>query len=620
MLFLLSSFVQPSVIPHGYYRPSSYENDEDDYGNKVGPVVADCTEVAIREIIYLLLWDETKGKLDVTRLPTTTYKGLYELLCEEQQQQLQEHQQQEQQMSTSIISTSSSSPSSSIGQKWFDLLSQLPNCDYLVTSNSNNKPSLYELAPTIQNISQVLWELLLNNNNKNSNTNSNGITTTATTTNTTTNKNVTTENSGSSNPSSSTPWKSLYDLSKFWSSKSNDGQTQTLLVRQDKLQHQNSCDKVIEHELVSLQIEGSSRTIEIRLRCDYKKLSGMAPVTHLLKPRQRYELFTKNSRKKIQALYELCFLNSNSNDYKSTTGRDATTTTNGDPSLMMLCLTLQSIHEFNEKVFTCKNDKNPFDNADADSDADADTYTDENNEDETTLLFARSLSLSVPSKSLLWLSTPYGPDRRELIWSSSSTTKDYNTNNNEQQYQTQQQSRCLLKKQILHICTTIINSNPNNVNSNNVNYTTTGIQFLSWLIQESPTVIESSSSSSSLLRPSPLNDSDHNIDWDNTPSLTTMTTLEEAFLSLPAYVFTNNTEILKAIECGNLDWAWSTSKSFSSHYCKIDGKTLALFIKWKILKQITLIELSYKNYGNSIELVSLLRLYHVIKSNTESKN
>ena len=60
------------VCPNGYYN---YQG--------VGDVKPDCVEVAVRELMDLLLWDPTKGRFDLDRLPAdTVHPVLYELYNE----------------------------------------------------------------------------------------------------------------------------------------------------------------------------------------------------------------------------------------------------------------------------------------------------------------------------------------------------------------------------------------------------------------------------------------------------------------------------------------------------------------------------------------------------------
>ena len=543
--------LQPPVVSNGYYSPSSSIVDDDE--NDISPaVVADCTEVAIREILYILLWDDIKGNLDITRLPNTASESLKDVLLYENQQQFtynnrkntvtmgqQSHQEQQQQQKI-------------LGQIWFDLFSNLSSCDYLAKckckSTTNNNLYYYELAPTIENISKVLYQLLINNGGDD---NSDGK-----------------DEDDDTSSSSSSTWTSLYDLSKFWSS-SLSTSSNKLLVRQDRLRHHAQSGSIIEHEIISMQVQDCFRAIEIRLRCDYNKLSGMAAVTHLIQPRKEsLSLFTDCTNKIAQKLYNLCFINNNNHDNNSINNRkDNSRSNNNNDSLMMLCLALQSIHEF------------------------------ENEEEES------NGSMSAVSKSLLLLSIPYGPDRRELSWPSLSETdteNDGNINNNqqEQEHDEQEQNRIsgsILKNNILRACTLICN------NYNPSSYPNTGSQLLCWLLQESSTVIESSSPSYSSSSISYDDDDNESSAYYN------MFAIEAALLSLPVSVL-NHDDMLEAIE-----------RNTSTN---IGGSSIVKFIRWKILKNISVIDVlimrqskSSVPFNDLIELLSLLRLYYYSTTN-----
>ena len=141
--------------------------------------------------------------------------------------------------SRDLISLYEPSPSSSSGKDWFDVLSNMPGCDYLDMS-PNGKP--YELAPTAKNLSRVLHRLLM----------------------------------GYPQSANDTNWISLEDLARAW-------KEPKLLVAVDNLTHRSgrTSNQILEHEVCTLQLVDSLNAIEIRLRCDRTIKSGMAVVTHL---------------------------------------------------------------------------------------------------------------------------------------------------------------------------------------------------------------------------------------------------------------------------------------------------------------------------------------------------
>ncbi|KAL3903989.1 MAG: hypothetical protein SGILL_010240, partial [Bacillariaceae sp.] len=215
------------VLPNGYYRIDG------------GEIRADCVEVAIREIFYLLLWTNEAssgdGFLDLTRLPSTTCARLIELLRLEN-----EH-----------LKEASKSLELDFGKAWFDLLSNRRDCLYLSKSPRGTQ---YELAPNIEGMSVVLWSLLA---------------------------------AGDYKQQLSHPWRSLHDLADFWFSVHPET---PLFVQQDTLRHVQSEDKVVEHETVVLGCKTSSRALEIRMRCDWEEACGMAAVTRLSEQHSQHQL------------------------------------------------------------------------------------------------------------------------------------------------------------------------------------------------------------------------------------------------------------------------------------------------------------------------------------------
>jgi hypothetical protein len=178
--------------------------------------------VTIREICDLLLWDESTGSFDLTRLASTTHPGLVKLYA---------------------------GPQEASGEQWFDMLSDIPGCDYLATSSSGKA---YELAPTISNISKVLCRLLQGDPNQSS---------------------------------ARKDWMSLQDLSNVWT-------PNELHIHQNTLTHTLSTGTAARYEIATLQVLQNPNAIELRMRCDWDKQSGFVAVTHL----RREQRFLKQSQ------------------------------------------------------------------------------------------------------------------------------------------------------------------------------------------------------------------------------------------------------------------------------------------------------------------------------------
>jgi hypothetical protein len=201
------------------------------YGYDGGVFKPDCVEVAVRELIDLLLWDETSASFDLSRLPATAVPELIDLYqpaaltppegCDD-------------------ISEGPSLMGG--GKEWFDLLSDIPGCDYL-SSSPNGRP--YELTPTLRNMSKVCRRLLYNGG------------------------------------SLSTPipvdedWHSLSSLKECWKGPE-------IQISFDKLTQKAQMSHDIHvFEIATIGIEGASSLIELRLRCDWARNTGFATVTHL---------------------------------------------------------------------------------------------------------------------------------------------------------------------------------------------------------------------------------------------------------------------------------------------------------------------------------------------------
>ena len=201
----------PPVVPNGYYTFDG------------GETKADCAEVTVREILTLLLWDDATGHLDISRLPVTASRHLKDLLLKEQQEHREDeietaqHQQEQQQKQQK----------QQLGQGWFDLLSDLPECDYLAVS-PNGKA--FELAPTSESISKALWHMLVTDGGGTS-TSSESVAT------------MPSDSGDGRNMESMTmsqqqhqdyqnPWTSFYNLADFWSGRHSTPQQQDLSTRQ----------------------------------------------------------------------------------------------------------------------------------------------------------------------------------------------------------------------------------------------------------------------------------------------------------------------------------------------------------------------------------------------------
>lgn len=98
------------------------------YGYDGGAPKSDCVEVTVRELFDLLLWDESTGSFDMSRLPPTASQELIDLYVQQAD-----------------------------GERWFEVLSDLPGCDYLMKSPNGKS---YELTPTLSNIAEVTRLLL----------------------------------------------------------------------------------------------------------------------------------------------------------------------------------------------------------------------------------------------------------------------------------------------------------------------------------------------------------------------------------------------------------------------------------------------------------------------------
>jgi len=202
------------------------------YGFDGGAIKPDCVEVTIRELFEYLLWDEIDAKYDVHRLPTTASKDLVSLYKSNQ--------------NTKDTISANEQSVDHLGQKWFSILSDASNCEYLASS-PNGKP--YELVPTLANVAtatQNLWD--------------------TTTSCTATDNNV-------------PPWTSLDDLVSAWNSTDRyEFNRPKLHIESSHQTYRAPLGEEMEHKEIALvSLEGSSRAIEMRL----DKAHGLSTVTHL---------------------------------------------------------------------------------------------------------------------------------------------------------------------------------------------------------------------------------------------------------------------------------------------------------------------------------------------------
>jgi hypothetical protein len=201
--------VKPTT-PNGYY------------GFDGGRTKPDCVEVAIRELIDYLLWDDHTGCFDLSRLPPTAAPELVALYESEDalyKNSLEGH-----------------------GRKWFEVLSDIPGCLYL-SSSPNGKP--YELTPTLRNMAKVCRRLMYN------------------------------DGSLTLPVDEKQDWGSLSSLQACWG-------PQDLQISLDTLAEKAKMSPdIFFHEIATIKRKDKSNAIELRLRCDWARNTGFATVTHL---------------------------------------------------------------------------------------------------------------------------------------------------------------------------------------------------------------------------------------------------------------------------------------------------------------------------------------------------
>lgn len=214
--------------------------------------------MTVREILDLLLWNEQTGSFDMNRLPSTASDDLIKLY------------QSTTRAAAAGAYDADDDADDDDGDVWFELLSNIDGCDYLEES-PNGKP--YELAPTMSNLARALRRLLVGHptrstRNKDGEKNDNG--------------------NDKSDADDGKDWSSLHDLANIWQIPGNK-----LYVMENTLEHQarqqnpNKDDDdddvvvVVRHEVATLQVENNPTSIELRMRCDFQERSGMSLVTHL---------------------------------------------------------------------------------------------------------------------------------------------------------------------------------------------------------------------------------------------------------------------------------------------------------------------------------------------------
>ena len=179
----------------------------------------------MREVMDLLLWDEQSGSFDLSRLPPTASPDLLSLYR----------------------------PESKAGpQDWFNMLSDMPGCDYL-TESPDGRP--YELTPTLSNVALVCQKLLYK----------------------------------TSDAAADADWTSLKDLQKRWkpSSQTRRSDSNRLNITFDTLSHRAAMsDDMIHHEIATLWFDDGKYAIELRLRLDRARNTGFATVTHMRQQQQ----------------------------------------------------------------------------------------------------------------------------------------------------------------------------------------------------------------------------------------------------------------------------------------------------------------------------------------------
>jgi hypothetical protein len=244
---------------------------------------ADCAEVAVREIFDLLLWDEGSGSFDLSRLPPKTSPALISLYQPPRTSK----------SATNDILGSEIDGGTGVcsrvclggGQEWFDLLSDLPGCDYLETSPNAKR---YELAPTVESLSKVFYRLLHDVKGEEFSSPSNS-----------SRQQVNVRHQDPHVPPKD-DWTTFYDLAETWNA--YNPQHALHLQLGTVSHHSNMDNKVIEHEIATFQVEQGVSALDLRMRCDWNDRSGLAAVTHLRQKRQDFGITNKHQMQLWQQL------------------------------------------------------------------------------------------------------------------------------------------------------------------------------------------------------------------------------------------------------------------------------------------------------------------------------
>ncbi|KAL1522406.1 hypothetical protein AB1Y20_017396 [Prymnesium parvum] len=123
------------------------------YSYKDQPAVADCAELATRELLNAMLWCPVTQAFDAARLPGGTAESVRAFYGRDGLAQLEREELREKETPT----TDGLSPEyTSASRRWFDIVSNLPRVRYL----SGLPSKRYEMAPTIDNVIHCLGALL----------------------------------------------------------------------------------------------------------------------------------------------------------------------------------------------------------------------------------------------------------------------------------------------------------------------------------------------------------------------------------------------------------------------------------------------------------------------------
>ena len=394
------------------------------YAFEGGVAKPDCVEVAVREVMNLLLWSHDKN--NNTRTTATT--GHYDLDRlsflrgnDPNSQNDSNHvvndavmsfyQQQNQQLRQSShdknepLTLNSTIDAKDDAKVWFEMLQNLPDCQYLSKSPLGNP---YELTPTLHNISSVVHLLL--------------------------------------GGKSRTPWTSLKDLERAWnnddfsssSSSSNSSRRPKLHVSTRKVSHRPAlADEMVHHEFATLFLDNASNGIELKL----DKAHAIATVSHF--KRQSVDNHPFHDSERLSKLCDLT-IHSNPSDPMQTPLRMMSL-------IMMRDLGLQ------------KSTARP-------------RFTSSRQEDGGNDSFSQQSQLLLDV-----LAAPYGTQRRNLM--ELSVTSDLNMELQAYKKATRE-SLAVLENAVIHTCQALENLTPNEDSTQHEEL----VALLTWLLSESPLV------------------------------------------------------------------------------------------------------------------------------------